>query len=35
MVGGLLIAFDVAVLFTSQSAAWLRVTRWLLGEASV
>jgi hypothetical protein len=34
-VGGLLIALDVTVLFAAQSAASLRVARWLLGEAEV
>lgn len=34
-VGGLIVAWDIAFPFTSQSAAWLRVARWLLGEAAV
>jgi len=36
-VGGLIIAFDTIVLSTVgfQSAVWLRVARWLLGEAAV
>jgi hypothetical protein len=38
-VGGLMIAYDIIYLssagFHFQSAAWLRVARWLLGEAAV
>ena len=34
-VGGLMVALDMTVPFASQSAAWLRVARWLLGEAAV
>ena len=34
-VGGLLVAVDMTAPFASQSAAWLRVARWLLGEAAV
>ena len=34
-VGGLIIAYDIILPFASQSAAWLRVARWLLGEAAV
>jgi len=36
-VGGLIIVFDTILLSSAgfQSAAWLRVARWLLGEAAV
>ena len=38
-VGGLMIAYDIVYLssagFHFQSATWLRVARWLLGEAAV
>jgi hypothetical protein len=34
-VAGLLITLDMTVQLASQSAAWLRVARWLLGEAAV
>ena len=34
-VGGLIVAWDMAFPFASQSAAWLRVARWLLGEAAI
>jgi hypothetical protein len=34
-VGALLVALDITVLFAAQSAAWLRVGQWLIGEAAV
>ena len=34
-VGCLFVAWDTTILLASQSAAWLRVARWLLGEAAV
>ena len=34
-VGGLFVAYDVINPLAFQSAAWLRVARWLLGEAAV
>ena len=33
--GCLFVAWDTTILLASQSAAWLRVARWLLGEAAV
>jgi uncharacterized membrane protein len=34
-VGGLIFAWDIVFPFAFQSAAWLHVARWLLGEAAV
>ena len=34
-VGGLFVAYDVINPLAFQSAAWLRVARWLLGETAV
>lgn len=34
-VGCLFVAYDTTFLLASQSAAWLRVARWLLGDAAV
>jgi hypothetical protein len=34
-VGGLVVALPMIAPLAAQSAAWLRVARWLLGEAAV